>query len=253
VAINNALVRNYGKHLQTNRKKHLDEDTIIELVPLVKRIAIKVKNQIYSPFTIDDLFSIAIVAVTEAATKIDSSDKEKFRHYLLKRAKGAIYDELRKEDFLSRSSREFLDAYEDAWNRLYDCYDRDPSYEEIAEFLGISEDKLIEELRKTETTGFFSLDSWFSREDGSSSFDDVVAGNSPIGEDKVGELDIQGEILKSLDKLAFQERLVLSFYYYDELNFKEIALVMGVTVGRVSQLHTKAIQRLRKLVEKSVK
>ncbi len=247
--VGNILVKNYTRQMGKEKKKKLNEELIVSLVPTVKRMCIRVKNRIYSDLSVDDLFGISIVALMEAAGKIDDSDQEKYKHYLLKRAKGAIYDELRKEDVLSRSSREFLENYKRATDLLREHLDREPSYGEIAQVLKMDEDTLLEELRKTEKTGFYSLESWYQREDGSSSFDDVVAGDSEIGEEKVGELDLQNEILGALDKLGFQERLVMSFYYYDELNFKEIALILGLSVGRISQLHTKAIHKLKELVK----
>lgn len=250
MATGSVLIRNYTRHMDAKKKNKINEEFIISLVPLVKRIAIRTKNRIYSELTIDDLFSIAMLAIIEAASKIDDTDKDQFQHYLLKRAKGAIYDELRKDDCLSRSSRDFLEQYQKAQDFLSDTLDREPTYEELANFMKISEEELVDEIRKTETSSFYSLESYFTREDGSSSFDDVVAGNSEIGEDKVGKLDVQADILKSLDRLSFQERLVLSFYYYDELNFKEIALIMNISVGRVSQLHTKAILQLKEMVTK---
>ncbi len=249
MAAGNVLIKNYTKQMKSERKADLNEALILSLIPSVKRIAIRVKNRIYSDHTIDDLFSIAMVALIESASKVDDSDTEKYKHYLLKRAKGAIYDELRKEDHLSRSSRDFLDTYKKALDVLNDSLDRNPTHQELAEYLEITEDELVEELRKTETQGFFSLQEWFSQEDGTNNFDDLVAGDSDVGEDKVGDLDIQTEILKYLDKLSFQERLVLSFYYYDELSFKEIALVMNVSIGRISQLHTKAIENLKAMIK----
>ncbi len=239
--------------MEVKKKTRVNEDIITALVPAVKRMAIRVKNRIYSTLTVEDLFSTAMVALVEAASKIDDSDREQFSHYLLKRAKGAMYDELRKEDILSRSSRDFLDTYQRALDQLTDMLDREPTHEEIAAHLNMTEEELLEELRKTETMAFYSLDSYFTREDGTGSYDEMVPGDSEIGEEKVGELDIQGVILQSLDKLTFQERLVMSFYYYDELNFKEISLIMNITIGRVSQLHTKAVEKLRATLGSSLK
>lgn len=229
-------------------KRGKNDEVIISLVPEIKRMAIRMKNRIYSSYTVDDLFGTALLAVVESASTIDDSDPEKFRHYLLKRAKGSMYDELRKEDFLSRSTRDFLSTYELAFSKLYESTGVRPTTHEIAEELEMDEAELLDELRKSETSSFYSIEDWFKGNDGESSFEDTVAGESDNGETKLGELDMQTELLKGLDKIPFQERLVLSFHYYDGLNFKEIAMVLNITPGRVSQIHTKALQLLKHIV-----
>jgi len=251
VGIETAL-KQYKKQMSINKNSNekINEDIILELVPIIKRISIRIKNRIYSTLTVDEIFSIAIVAVVEAITKIQYSDKEELKHYLLKRARGAVYDELRKSGPLTRSARDFITKYNKIQEKLSESLTREPTLKDIAKEMNMTEDVLSEELKKTQTVDFFSIESWYQRDDGTNSFDEVVAGNSPDGYEKIGEVDLQSEMLKSLDKLNFQERLILSFYYYDELNFKEISLILGITPGRISQIHSKALIKLKNLIQK---
>ncbi len=245
----NAALKQYKKQMNLNKKRDINEEIILELVPIIKRISIRIKNRIYSNLTVDEIFSIAIVAVVEAISKIENSNKEELKHYLLKRARGAIYDELRKTDSLTRTARDFITKFNKIQEKLFETLGREPTLKEMANEMNMSEEELDEELKKTQTVDFFSIESWYQREDGSNSFDEIVAGNSPDGYEKIDEVDIQSKMLQSLDKLNFQERLILSFYYYDELNFKEISLILGITPGRISQIHSKALIKLKNLMQ----
>lgn len=231
---------------------NIDEKLILELAPVIKKMSIHIKNRIYSDFSAEDLSSIAMVALVDAAAKIDTENHEEARHYLLKRARGAVYDELRKNDTMTRASRDFYRDYQNTYDKLRMSLSREPQGCEVAQELDMDKDEMYEELRKTQSANFYSLENWFSGENNEDDeYNSKIPGTDDDGGENMSDLDLQTEIISAMDKLKFQERLMLSLYYYDSLNFKEIAQVLKISVGRVSQIHTSAIARLKNIVSRT--
>lgn len=224
------------------------EQLILNYSPLVKYVAGRLSSSL--PQTVDtaDLISYGIFGLIDAIEKYDPERGIKFETYAIARIKGAIIDELRAMDWVPRSVRARAREVEQAYIRLEGTLKRVPSDTEVATELGISEKELQSIFSKLAYTSIVSFEElWVGgdREERSSIM-------STIQDDKAEDpvLVFESEEVKdiladAIERLPEREKTVVALYYYEGLTLKEIGQVLGVTESRVSQLHTKAVLRLR--------
>ncbi len=222
---------------------------IIEYAPLIKYIAQKIAARLPANIELDDLMSSGVIGLMDAIEKYDSSRDNKFKTYAEFRIRGAILDELRSQDWVPRSVREKAKQLERCFLKLEQEKGRQATDEEVCEDLGISMEEYYELLNQVRSVSLLSYDDFssFSKTDKRTLHGYGETGSakssSPFGEVNVAGL--KNMITKSIEDLPEKQRLVLSLYYYEDLNLKEIGKVLDVTESRVSQLHTQAILRLR--------
>jgi RNA polymerase sigma factor for flagellar operon FliA len=219
------------------------EDLILEYAPLVKYIVDRMALRFPPNISKEELVSAGIIGLLDALDKFDSEMGIKFQTYAEHRIRGAILDELRKMDWIPRSVRKDIHRLEDAITAVKLRVGRDPEDSEITQEMGINIDSYHKIISRARGIGLLSLDETLP--DG---FTPKFAGQasdlpSPIDELKVKEL--KEIISKALSELSEREQFVVSLYYYDELTLKEIAKVLGLTESRISQIHSKAIIKLR--------
>ncbi len=229
------------------------EQIIRDYVPLVKFVAHRIASRLPSHVELDDLIHSGILGLMDAVEKFDPDRNIKFKTYAELRVKGAILDGLRDLDWVPRSLRRKKKDIENAYHLLEQQLGRAATDEEVAAHLSITLDELhknLDELKGV-TLGTF-LD---AGEDGEGesmiSFVPDPDAEDPLGVFQAKELK---NILKaSVDLLPKKERFVVQLYYFDELTMKEIGTLLNITESRVSQLHTKAMFRLRgKLKEQQI-
>ena len=221
---------------------------ILNYSPLVKYVAGRLASSL--PQTVDtaDLISYGIFGLIDAIEKFDRSRAIKFETYAIARIKGAIIDELRAMDWVPRSVRSRAREIESAYVALENRLRRVPSDNEVAEYMGISPKDLAEILTKLSYTSVVSFEElWVGgdREDGQSVLGSI---KDETAEDPVAIVEseeIKTILAEAIDRLPEREKTVVALYYYEGLTLKEIGTVLGVTESRVSQLHTKAVLRLR--------
>ena len=221
---------------------------ILNYSPLVKYVAGRLASSL--PQTVDtaDLISYGIFGLIDAISKFDRSRAIKFETYAIARIKGAIIDELRAMDWVPRSVRSRAREIEAAYIVLENRLRRVPSDNEVAEHMGISPKDLAEILTKLSYTSVVSFEElWVGgdREDGQSVLGSI---KDETAEDPVAIVEseeIKTILAEAIDRLPEREQTVVALYYYEGLTLKEIGTVLGVTESRVSQLHTKAVLRLR--------
>lgn len=228
---------------QDNVDDNHREELILKYAPLVKQIAERMAVRLPPNISKEELIGPGVLGLFDAINKFDSTRGIKFRTYASLRVKGAILDELRKMDWISRSVRRNINRIEDAIRTLELKLGRDPNNSEVAEEMGIDMDSYYRMVSRSQGVNLLSLDELML--DGSTP---KVAKNasgqpSPIEELKVKE--IKSIIMKALSTLSKKEQIVMSLYYYDELTLKEISQVLSLTESRISQIHSKAIMRLR--------
>ena len=233
-------------------KQDADSDARDELIlnfsPLVKYVAGRLASGL--PQTVDtaDLISYGIFGLIDAIEKFDLGRAIKFETYAIARIRGAIIDELRSMDWVPRSVRSRAREIESAYVSLENSLHRVPSDAEVADHMGISAKELQDLLAKLSYTSVVSFEEMWvggDREDGQSAIGSIKddAAEDPVAIFETAEIK---EILAgAIDKLPERERTVIALYYYEGLTLKEIGQVLGVTESRVSQLHTKAVLRLR--------
>ena len=222
----------------------LREQLILEYAPLVKLVAGRLSMYLGYNVEYDDLVSYGIFGLIDAIDKFDPRKGIKFETYASLRIRGAILDQIRRNDWIPRTIRQRQKQIEKAMKDIEAETGRPASDEEIAKALGIGDDELLEWQSQMKLTNVVSLNEFM--ESGSE-----VAGDSAMGrhyetpEEAMDQSELKQMLVEALDMLTEKERSVVVFYYYEELTLKEIANILGVTESRISQLHTRALEKMR--------
>jgi RNA polymerase sigma factor for flagellar operon FliA len=221
----------------------LREELIVKYAPLVKYIAGRMAIRVPPSISREELTSAGIVGLLDALDKFDSGMGIKFETYAEHRIRGAILDELRKMDWIPRSVRKDIHRVEDAITALNSKLNRDPDDLEVAQEIGVDIDTYYKMISRAQGVGLLSLDKVMVDGSAPAFTKQASGGPSPFDELKVKE--VKNVLSKVLSDLSEKEQLVITLYYYEELTLKEIAAVLGLTESRISQIHSKAIIRLR--------
>ncbi|MFW5799805.1 MAG: RNA polymerase sigma factor WhiG [Spirochaetota bacterium] len=219
-----------------------------QYAPLVKYVAGKVAMGMPQSIEFDDLVGYGVFGLLDAIEKFDPSLNIKFKTYAVTRIRGAIYDELRAIDWVPRSIRQKAKELENAIGKLENKLGRAAKDEEIAEQLGIPVEEFHQTLLKLSGTSLVSInDAWFTGDDNDKvSILETIESPMELNPDTMIEKEeVKKMIVYTIEELPEKEKKVLILYYYEDLTLKEIGEVLDVTESRVSQLHTKAIMRLR--------
>lgn len=223
-----------------------DERLLREYLPYVKRIVQRIAAHVPSYVDTDDLLNAGILGLLSAVKSFEPDRGTPFLSYAVFRIKGNILSELRSRDFLSRGTRRQRREMEKTCEMLEQRLGREATDPEIASEMGISLDE-YNRVRREAGLCVISLDE-ISRSQGG----DWEAGEGMQVEDPSSNTlrvlavkEMQEALGKAIDELPEKDRLVVSLYYWDELNMKEIGEVLGITESRVSQIHSRAVMRLR--------
>ncbi|MDR1178490.1 MAG: RNA polymerase sigma factor WhiG [Spirochaetaceae bacterium] len=230
------------------RNPAIREAFIKQYAPLVKYVAGKVAVGMPHNVEFDDLVGFGVFGLLDAIDKFDPNKNVKFKTYAVTRIRGAIFDELRSIDWVPRSVRQKSKEIEDAISSLEAQLGRTASDQEVANSLGMNEDEFLKTIMKISGTSVLSLsDVWFSGDENDKvSIGESIESPSSYNPDVIVEKEeIRRVIIESINELPDKEKKILVLYYYEDLTLKEIGQVLEVTESRVSQLHTKAILRLR--------
>lgn len=231
---------------KVNHDQRIKDALIMKYASFVKYVAGRIAVNLPSNVEFDDLVSYGILGLIDAIDKYDSGRNVKFKTYAKTRIRGAIFDELRVLDWTPRSIRQKARKLEKAYAKLEGKLGRDARDEEIAEYLSIDISELHKLFDETKKSLLLSLDEiFYDDEEGSSRFDFIEDQKSDNPQSKIEEAEAKKILADAISKLSDRERMVITLYYYEELTSKEIGKILGVSDSRVSQLHTKAILRLR--------
>ena len=224
------------------------EEVIKRYSPMIKYVANRIAMRLPPHIEVDDLISVGVLGLMDAISKYDSSRGAKFKTYAEFRVRGAILDELRAMDWVPRSIRQKASNVDKVVQTLQAKLSRSPEDEEVAEEMGISLDQFHDTLNETKSIPVFSLeDLGIAKESGEQqSLLDCLAGKADADpQTQIRLIELKEIIAKAIDALPEKERLMVSLYYYEELTMKEIGAVLEITESRVSQIHSKAVYRLR--------
>lgn len=231
-----------------SKEPKLREYFIKKYAPLVKYVAGKVAVGMPHNVEFDDLVSYGTFGLLDAIEKYDPSKEVKFKTYAMTRVRGGIFDELRNVDWIPRSIRQKAKQVEKIILELENRMGRTAEDEEIAQELDIDIDEFHELMSKISGTSLISLnDVWHGNDENEEMvFVDTLESPEALNPDTIVEREeIKNMIVECIKKLPDREKKVVVLYYYEDLTLKEIGEVLEVTESRVSQLHTKAIMRLR--------
>jgi len=225
------------------------EKTILAFLPLVNRIAARVYIPNPAVLDKDDLVSQGIIALMEAMERYNPERDTAIESYVYRRVRGAMVDAIRATSFSSRAANDRVKQYREAEDRLL-AQGELPTDQNIARTIGISVEQVQEMLVHVFLRSVVSLDRVLYSDDG-----DEVAVSEAIGSaaspnpvQVYEEHEMSQRLAAALNELPMRDRQLLNMYYVEELTLKEIASVFDVTEGRVSQLHARAILRLRELL-----
>jgi RNA polymerase sigma factor FliA len=221
---------------------------IKQYAPLVKYVAGKVAIGMPHNVEFDDLVGFGVFGLIDAIEKFDPGKHVKFKTYAVTRIRGSIFDELRSIDWIPRSVRQKTRELENTIQSLEARIGRSATDEEIAEAMHMKIEDFQNLLIKISGTSILSInDVWYSSDgdDKITIVDNIEAPTSLNPDTIVEKEEIKRVIVEAIQDLPDKEKKVLVLYYYEDLTLKEIGKVLGVTESRISQLHTKAIMRLR--------
>ncbi|MBX9768709.1 MAG: FliA/WhiG family RNA polymerase sigma factor [Bdellovibrionales bacterium] len=223
------------------------EKLIMEYAPLIKFIAQKIAVRLPANIELDDLISAGVIGLMDAIEKYDPTRDNTFKTYAEFRIRGAILDELRSQDWVPRSVRDKAKLIDRTTVQLEQELGRTPADEEIAQKLNVSLDEFHDLANQVRPVSLVSMDDLTTFSNGDKkSIINILEGTkfaNPLT--SLGLKTVKDVVTKAIEELPEKQRLVLSLYYYEDLNLKEIGRVLRVTESRVSQLHAQAVSRLR--------
>ncbi len=221
---------------------------VLENLPLVKYVANRIASRLPSHVELDDLIDAGIIGLMDAIDKFEPARKIKFKTYAEFRIKGAILDELQALDWMPRSARQKATRLEKAYAELEQRLGRPAADNEVMEFLGVGDEEFQNLLVEARGISLISIDELRAEGDESVERNLLECLADPEGLSPAESLhldQIYTIVAEAIDRLPEKEKLAVSLYYYDEMTMKEIGQIMNITESRVSQIHTKAILRLR--------
>jgi len=218
---------------------------VMRYVGLVRTIALQVRG-VYSSFAqVDDIVNEGLLTLAGAVDKFDPEKGIKFETYVSKRIRGAVIDLARRQDWVPRSVRRKARDIDRVSGELFSELGRYPTDSEMAQRLGVTQDQYQEDLANSSMCNVLSLDAIFEdrEENGAAELPDGSQDSRP--EDSMLRQELLETLTKAIESLRENEQMVISLYYQKNLSMKEIAQVMEVSEPRISQLHSRAIQKLK--------
>lgn len=239
--------KRYKENNDLEAKKQLISNYLSIVDFVSNRLAIGLPKNISK----DDLFSHGVMGLIDAIDKFDLARGLQFETYASWRIRGAIIDGLRQGDWVPRSIREKARKVEDAYQKLEQEYSRSVTDEEICAYLGMSEKEFCQLIQDISVTTICSLEDPLKEDESETRLSVLIDDHAKNPETKVNEFFIKESLAKAIDKLTEKERTVVALFYYEDLTLSEIAAVMSLSPSRISQLHSKAILRLRGSLSRS--
>lgn len=236
------LLEEYAK----TKSPETREKIILEFAPLVKVVAGRLSMYLGYNVEYEDLVSYGIFGLIDAIDKFDCFKEVKFETYASLRIRGAILDQIRKMDWIPRTIRQKQKKIENVIREIEQNTGHAASDEEIAKGLGVSEDEYLEWQSQMKITGLISLNEYMEQgSDVSQEFGRHTTSHFESPEERVERKELTKVLGEALKLLTDKEQKVITLYYYEELTLKEISNILEVSESRVSQLHTRALQKMK--------
>ena len=228
-----------------NPTQEMREQIIIEYAPLVKIVAGRLSMYLGGNVEYEDLVSYGVFGLIDAIDKFDTNKDVKFETYASLRIRGSILDQIRKMDWIPRTVRQKQKKIDEAIKQVEMRTGKTPTDEMLAEELGVSGEELLSWQSQLKVTNVVSLNEF------------VESGNEPVmdakgnfrfaqPEEVIAETELKRMLKDAMQLLTEKEQKVILLYYYEDLTLKEISRVLEVSESRISQLHTKALQKMKK-------
>lgn len=224
---------------QQNGDIALRNEIVLKNMGLVRSCAMSMRNMYIKFSEPDDVVNEGVIALMDAIESYDSTKGAKFETYATIKIKGAIIDYIRKQDWVPRNIRKFAKQLDKANSMLYNLNGRMPTNEELAKHLGISEERLLKNMADCSGALVMSFEELLYEDN----IDEPAMDNPTDG--ALLHDEMRKVVASAIEELRDKERQVVILYYYKNMKYSDIAKVLGVTEGRVCQIHTKAILLLK--------
>lgn len=222
------------------------EKIILEYAPLVKVVAGRLSMYLGYNVEYEDMVSYGIFGLIDAIDKFDYLKEVKFETYASLRIRGAILDQIRRMDWIPRTIRQKQKRIETVIREVEQTTGRGATDEEIARGLGISDEEYLDWQSQMKITGLVSLNEYMEQgSDVPRDYNRHTTSSFEAPEEKVEKEELTRVLGEALKLLTEKEQKVITLYYYEELTLKEISNILEVSESRVSQLHTRALQKMR--------
>ncbi len=246
VKIDRELWQKYGE----TRSETLRNQILMEYLYIATINAKRMRAVYQNKAELEDIVNQGVIALIESIERYDWTKDVQFDSYASIRVRGSIIDFVRKQDWIPRDIRKKSVDIHNAFSHLQSLLDRDPSDAEVAEYMGVSVDEFNAITSQSQSFAVLSYEKLLQ--------DNTVVFREPQSSMELPEQQLDKEELKeiiamSIDKLNEKERLIVSLYYFEGLKLKEIAVILGLTASRVSQLHAKALGKMEKMISEYMK
>ncbi|MBQ4536825.1 MAG: FliA/WhiG family RNA polymerase sigma factor [Lachnospiraceae bacterium] len=236
------LLEEYAK----DKKPEIREQLILEFAPLVKVVAGRLSMYLGYNVEYEDLVSYGIFGLIDAIDKFDCFKEVKFETYASLRIRGAILDQIRKMDWIPRTIRQKQKKIESVIKEIEQTTGHSATDEEIAKALGITEDEYLDWQSQMKITGLVSLNEYMEQgSDVSQDYSSRTTARFESPEERVEKQELVRVLGEAMELLTEKEQKVITLYYYEELTLKEISNILEVSESRISQLHTRALQKMK--------
>jgi RNA polymerase sigma factor for flagellar operon FliA len=228
-------------------KGQLDRNAMIrQYQPLVRKLAFHMMAKLPPSVEVDDLIQVGLIGLADALSRFEVAQGVQFETFATQRIRGAMLDELRESDWMSRGSRKSQKDIEVAMRKLEHRLGRSPAESEIATELGMSLTDYQSLLGKVRGTQLVYLEDMSRKDEDDDTFlDRHVADNEADPLNMLRDQRLRQSLVAAIKGLPEREQYIMSMYYEQEMNLKEIAQVLDITESRVCQLHSQSIARLR--------
>ncbi|MBP3458283.1 MAG: FliA/WhiG family RNA polymerase sigma factor [Lachnospiraceae bacterium] len=227
------------------KSQDLREKIILEYAPLVKLVAGRLSMYLGYNVEYDDLVGYGVFGLIDAIDKFDTCKDVKFETYASLRIRGAILDQIRKMDWIPRTIRQRQKKIDTVIREIETATGRTATDEEIAKGLGISDEEYLDWQSQMKITGVISLNEYMEQGGPELTGDKGTSSGYEVPEDVAEQAELKEKLKESLEILTEKEKKVVVLYYYEDLTLKEISHILEVSESRVSQLHTKALMKMK--------
>ncbi len=239
----------YAEAQQAARSIPPPEALLEEYLPMIRYHADQLMRRTPDSIELDDLIDSGVLGLLDAARRFDPERDIQFKTFVAWRVRGAMLDYLRSFDWMPRSLRDSAKEMQAAFQALEQRHGRPAEEEEIAAFLGLSLAEYRERLQQVRCMSVISFDDLpvhpGNDEEALSMLETIAADDADTPEHQTAVSEFIDRLAEAIEHLPAREQVLITLYYYEELTMKEIALVLGLTESRVSQLHSQMVLRLR--------
>ena len=242
---------NLWETYEETKSEKVREKILMKYLPLVRQIAGGIIGKLPSSVSVDDLIDAGVIGLLESIDRFDTNAEVKFETYAYTRVRGAMMDELRKMDWAPRSLREKSKRVEEAYRTLVKRHGRQPDQDELANELEVPIEKFHQINKEIGAVNIMSLDQEIASSSGESTnlYDVLAEKDTVVTIEVMEDRELKDRMIKEIEKLPKNEKLVIALYYYEELTLKEIGEILNLSESRISQIHSKVVKDLKVRLE----